>query len=185
MERNSRDFQERIRRENRNAEMLCTILRERRSTGPLAEGMTPTLSTSSSTCVSTPSRPLVIKEVYYPKYMTPTHYLTYLRPSPSDSFLTGFGGLFSLTFTSQLASEVFFDNLPCYKGPSLGTNFTLACPYTVLAHYTEFDWAKEWGVEQGLVRISTGLEDEELLKEWFEKALSAAEEAVGRVQGGV
>ncbi len=27
------------------------------------------------------------------------------------------------------------------KGPGFGTNFTLACPYTLLAHYTELEWA--------------------------------------------
>ena len=31
--------------------------------------------------------------------------------------------------------------MPFFKGPSLGTNFTLACPYTILGHYLELDWA--------------------------------------------
>ena len=35
----------------------------------------------------------------------------------------------------------FFDALEVQKGPSLGTNFTLACPYTVLAHYM-VPWAE-------------------------------------------
>ena len=33
------------------------------------------------------------------------------------------------------------------QGPGFGTNFTLACPYTLLAHYHELDWAASCGVE--------------------------------------
>jgi cystathionine gamma-synthase len=54
--------------------------------------------------------------------------------------------------------QVFFDALNVFKGPSLGTNFTLACPYTLLAHYTELDWAEGFGVDRRLVRVSVGLE---------------------------
>lgn len=172
MERNSRDFQLRIARENFNAETLCSILHSHRVPGPVASGMAPLENPSLE--ISPTS---VIKEIYYPKYMTPQHYISCMRPS-SDTSTPGFGGLFSLTFTSILASQTFFDHLPCYKGPSLGTNFTIACPYTILAHYEETDWALGWGVEKGLVRVSVGLEDPEVLKEWFLSAIQAAEKAV-------
>jgi hypothetical protein len=32
-------------------------------------------------------------------------------------------------------------------GPGFGTNFTLACPYTILAHYDDLAWAEECGVD--------------------------------------
>ena len=38
----------------------------------------------------------------------------------------------------------------------LATNFTLACPYTILAHYGELDWEAGFSVEAGLVRVSLG-----------------------------
>lgn len=60
-----------------------------------------------------------------------------------------------------------------------GTNFTLACPYTILAHYLELDWAAEWGVDANLVRVSVGMEDKEVLLGWFEAAIRAAEVALG------
>jgi len=82
-----------------------------------------------------------------------------------------------LTFTNAASSKAFFDALDCVKGPSLGTNFTLASPYVILAHYQELDWAAQYGVESTLVRVSVGMEDEEVLKIWFEKALDAAEKA--------
>lgn len=173
MERNSRDFRQRIEKVNHNAEMLCDMLWGRR----YSEGTNPGG---------------VIKMVYYPKYVTPDNYLACIRKHPStnpntttapseSSSLTsdpkpGYGGLFSLTFKSHKASELFFDNLNCYKGPSLGTNFTLASPYTVLAHYGEREWAESWGVEEGLVRVSVGLEDPVVLRECFEFALRKAEE---------
>ncbi|GAA5977635.1 hypothetical protein JCM11641_006882 [Rhodosporidiobolus odoratus] len=186
MERNSRDFQARVAEENANAEMVCDFLRSRRIPGPPAEGIEPlpasppTLSSSASSAARPEDEDLVITEVYYPKYMTPSHYLaSQRRPNPAlGPSSSGFGALFSLVFSSNLAARTFFDALPCYKGPSLGTNFTLACPYTLLAHYTELDWAKEWGVEAQLVRISTGLEEPGMLMDWFTMALEAAEGAV-------
>jgi cystathionine gamma-synthase len=151
MERNSRNFAQRIRTIDENTEAVCTFLRSRSA----AEG------------VLSPA----IKEVWYPKYTTPTNYLRCKLPDG------GYGGLFSLTFTSLAASQAFFDALPYLKGPSLGTNFTLACPYTILAHYTELGWAAQYGVEEGLVRISVGLEDKETLLRGFNAALKAAEAA--------
>ena len=101
---------------------------------------------------------------------------------PDGTPAGGHGGLFSLTFASAAASRAFFDALPYAKGPSLGTNFTLACPYTTLAHYAELAWAAGYGVEEGLVRVSVGLEDRKALLRDFGIALAAAE-AVVQAQG--
>lgn len=117
------------------------------------------------------SHPSTVKQVYYPKYTTSEHYAACRKPDG------GFGGLFSVTFHYPAASRAFFDTLPFYKGPSLGTNFTLACPYTILGHYLELDWAAGYGVEAGLVRVSVGMEERELLMQGFQKALKAAEDA--------
>ncbi|CAG8560702.1 4160_t:CDS:2 [Ambispora gerdemannii] len=108
-----------------------------------------------------------VKKVYYPKFVSSEIYVQYMRRNG------GYGGLFSITFHSELASAQFFDALPIAKGPSLGTNFTLACPYTILAHYTELDWAAGFGVEKGLVRVSVGLEDKEILLAAFQTSLDA------------
>lgn len=151
MERNSRDFAQRIRTVDDNTQAVCAFLRSR------------------STAEGAPSA--VIKDVFYPKYMTPANYLRCKLPEG------GYGGLFSLTFTSLAASKAFFDTLPCQKGPSLGTNFTLACPYTILAHYTELEWAAQYGIEEGIVRISVGMEEKDTLLRSFDIALKAAEAA--------
>jgi cystathionine gamma-synthase len=157
MERNSRDFRRRIKIIDSNAETVCDFLRPR--------------SLAGGACQS------VIKNVFYPKWETREHYeRCRIRSTTNDGSTDGgFGGLFSLTFTSASASQAFFDALNCHKGPSLGTNFTLACPYTILAHYTELEWAAQYGVEGALVRVSVGMEETAMLLEIFEKALMAAE----------
>jgi cystathionine gamma-synthase len=78
----------------------------------------------------------------------------------------GFGGLLSFVLNdAAVASPGYYDRLRVSKGPSLGTNFTLACPYTLLAHYDELDWAESCGVDRYLIRVSAGLEPAaELLK---------------------
>ena len=64
----------------------------------------------------------------------------------------------------------FYDALRINKGPSLGTNYTLCCPYTILAHYTELDWAESLGVSRWLIRISVGLDDADDLCARFAEA---------------
>lgn len=155
MERNSRDFRRRILTIDQNTEAICDFLHSR----------------SLVSCPS--SDTFVIKEVFYPKFTTTDHYIR-CRVSAPDA---GFGGLFSLTFTSSTVAREFFNALPCHKGPSLGTNFTLACPYTILAHYAELEWVAQFGVEEGLVRVSVGLESRQVLLDGFAKALEVAEQA--------
>jgi cystathionine gamma-synthase len=70
--------------------------------------------------------------------------------------------------------RVFYDALELCKGPSLGTCFTLVCPYTLLAHYHELDWAAQFGVSAQLIRVSVGLEPLEDLVAHFSLALAAA-----------
>jgi cystathionine gamma-synthase len=151
MEQNSRDLVHRVRIIDENAEALCELLRSRSA----AEGA--------------PSA--VIKEVFYPKYQTPSNYLQSKRPEG------GYGGLLSLTFTSLAASETFFDALPCYKGTNIGTNFTLVGPYTLLAFHNHLEWAAQYGLEEGLVRISVGVEEKDWILRSFDTALKAAESA--------
>ncbi|KAI6124400.1 pyridoxal phosphate-dependent transferase [Pisolithus croceorrhizus] len=163
MERNSRDFFERMRIINTNTEYICNFLHMNSTEGGASE-----------------SEGAVIKQVLYPKYMTPENYQVCRRRLPTgelDPENGGYGGLFSLTFTSLKASRAFYDALEVAKGPSLGTTFTLTCPYTLLGHYWELTWAAEYGVDEGLVRVSIGTEDREVLLRAVDTALRAAKSA--------
>ncbi|KAI9738385.1 MAG: hypothetical protein M1834_008888 [Cirrosporium novae-zelandiae] len=150
LERNSRGFISRIARINSTTLALCTYL----STHPL------------------------IKNVYYP-YFSPTraNYEALLHKTPSHPSHPepGYGGLFSITFHTTQNAMRFYDALDVAKGPSLGTNFTLASPYTLLAHYQELGWAEGCGIEGDLVRVSVGLEEEGELVGIFTKALEKVE----------
>ncbi|KAI8583562.1 hypothetical protein K450DRAFT_169273 [Umbelopsis ramanniana AG] len=110
-----------------------------------------------------------VDDVFYPKYVCKENYEAFKCPSG------GYGGLFSVVLKSEKAAIAFYDALEIAKGPSLGTNFTLASPYAILAHYTELDWALEFGVARHLIRVSVGLEGGERLLNIFGTALDAIE----------
>ncbi len=95
-----------------------------------------------------------IEKVWYPKWEFAEAYEAVRRPDG------GFGSL--VTFLPKNAatqSPVIYDRMEICKGPSLGTMFSLACPFTLLAHYAELDWAESCGVSRHLIRLSVGLED--------------------------
>ncbi|MEN3939673.1 PLP-dependent transferase [Prosthecobacter sp. SYSU 5D2] len=86
----------------------------------------------------------------------------------------GYGCLFSILLKDAArTSAPFYDALRICKGPSLGTDFTLVCPYTLLAHYEELDWAESCGVPRHLIRISAGIEDITDLIARFDEALGS------------
>lgn len=84
-------------------------------------------------------------------------------------------GLISVVFNGKLSD--YYDKLPLAKGPSLGTEFTLAMPYVYLAHYdliqTEVGkkYLNDNGIETELLRISVGVEDLKGVSLFFEKIL--------------
>lgn len=140
LERNSRDFAQRVRRMGETAEGLATHLRQHPA----------------------------VQDVFYPKWETPEAYAAVRREGG------GFGALFSMVLKHpERTSATFFDALRVTKGPSLGTNYTLACPYTLLAHYPELEWAEGCGVSRWLVRVSVGLEELDDLVARFDAALPA------------
>ena len=86
----------------------------------------------------------------------------------------GYGCLLSFVLKDgEPKAQRVYDALRVSKGPSLGTNFTLVCPYAQLAHYNELGWAERCGVPSHLLRVSVGLESPSELWERFELALDA------------
>ncbi|RKP35034.1 pyridoxal phosphate-dependent transferase [Dimargaris cristalligena] len=111
--------------------------------------------------------PLVTK-IHYPKYTLRPFYDALKYPQG------GYGGLLSIELVSEAITRRFYDAICCAKGPSLGTNFTLISPYTILAHYHELDWAESFGVSRFLIRCSIGMEHADHLLAAFHSALDAA-----------
>lgn len=139
LERNSRDFKERMVRINHNAEILADFLHNHPS----------------------------VAHVAYPKHVDRDVFDHYKRTGG------GYGGLLSFWLKNPEKAPAVYDRLEIDKGPSLGTNFTLACPYTILAHFNELDLAEKSGIPPHLIRVSVGLEDPAVLVARFEKALAA------------
>ena len=109
-----------------------------------------------------------VGRVWYPKYNTPHEYNLIRREGG------GYGGLVSFTLKQPRKMPRVFDALELCKGPSLGTNFTLASPYTLLAHYFELDWAEACGVSPNLLRLSVGIEEGEVIIGALARALDLA-----------
>jgi len=110
-----------------------------------------------------------VLEVYYPEGSASQKYYDQHRRTNA-----GYGFLLSIKFASPEIAITFYDALAVAKGPSLGTNFTLACAYAWLAHAKELEWAAKYGVVEHLVRISVGIEETSELEAIVDAALAAA-----------
>ncbi|MGE5352745.1 MAG: PLP-dependent transferase [Acidobacteriota bacterium] len=82
-------------------------------------------------------------------------------------------GLISVIFDRDL--QYYYDRMPLAKGPSFGTEFTLAMPYIYMAHYDMLKTPrgrarlKNLGIDRQLLRISVGLEPVDELIRVFEE----------------
>ena len=144
---NSQDFLERSSKINKTTEALADWLKEREE----------------------------IAAIYYPKYTCPEGYNSVVRiDGCGGKHTAGYGGLFSIVLDHHVCDRTFYDMINLSKGPSLGTNFSLACPYTLLAHYHELDFAMTYGVQPNLIRFAIGLEDLDDMKQKFELAFKGS-----------
>ncbi len=109
-----------------------------------------------------------IEAVYYPQFRERDMYDKFRRAEG------GYGGLFSFLLKNpEQTSERFYNALEISKGPNLGTTFSLCCPFTLLAHFDELDWAEQCGVSRWLLRLSVGLEPAADLIARLDRALAA------------
>ena len=109
-----------------------------------------------------------VERVWYPRYVDRDHYENIMKPG------AGYGGLMSIVLKNEKKAPAVYDALRWNKGPSLGTRFSLASSYTLLAHYNELDWAESCGVRPDLLRFSVGMEDPAQLCESLGEALARA-----------
>jgi len=159
MEMNSRGMSERLAAINSNAEAVADMLYAR-SVAAGVEGA-------------------IIKEVFYPKYQARENYDRCRNIAATEAGLmeTGYSCLLSMSFVSLGTAKEFYSALQCYKGPTLGTVFTVATPFTALTFPSEkMQWAKDHYLEESLVRFSIGTEGTSSLLNGISKALEAAEQ---------
>lgn len=113
-----------------------------------------------------------VEHVKYPTMVSSTP--LYERYRREDG---GYGFLLSIVFLRPESAVRFYDNLDVCKGPSIGTNFSIAIPYSILSHADELDWAAAHGVPKHVVRLSVGLEAESDLRARITRALDEVERA--------
>jgi cystathionine gamma-synthase len=107
-----------------------------------------------------------VDQVYYPAFTEKDMYDRFKRPDG------GYGGLFSFVLKDAAKyTEPLYDALEITKGPNLGTSFSLCCPFTLIAHYNELEWAEAAGASRYLIRISVGIEPAKELIARLERAL--------------
>ena len=107
-----------------------------------------------------------VAQVWHPSLTTRENYDAVRRPNG------GYGGLLSFVLKAPKKTPKVYDALRVSKGPSFGTTFTLVCPYVMLAHYSELEWAESCGVPASLLRVSCGNEPISQLTAVFEEALA-------------
>ncbi|RYP82795.1 hypothetical protein DL770_005505 [Monosporascus sp. CRB-9-2] len=101
------------------------------------------------------SRTDLVKHVYYPSIGPSKHFYDLVRRPDG-----GYGYLLSVEFVKPAVAVAFFNALRVAKGPSLGTSFTLACPYTLFAHYGEMDTVAAYGVVERLGAVTLSLKSD-------------------------
>ncbi len=109
-----------------------------------------------------------VEQVWHPSLVNIDHYHSVMRAEGS------YGGLLSFVLKAPKKTPKVYDALKFSKGPSFGTVFTMVCPYTMLAHYHELEWAEGCGVSANLLRVSVGLESIDTLRQRFQEALEHA-----------
>jgi cystathionine gamma-synthase len=108
-----------------------------------------------------------IEHVWYPG-LNPSPVYDQLRKSQG-----GYGAVVSfLPREAAQNTPRIFENLRLSHGISLGTKYSLVCPYVQLAHYHELAWAKECGIDPHLLRVAVGTETWSDLQDRFAAALS-------------
>ncbi|KKN39642.1 hypothetical protein LCGC14_0741470, partial [marine sediment metagenome] len=129
LSRNIRRFEERMEKINKNSEIVANFLNNHK----------------------------LIKKVYYPSLKNDPYHLLMRK------YLKGGSGLLSFVLkeSTEDNAKKFYDNLlpPILKGPSLGSEKTLLCPYVIMAHYNDSkEELEQLGLDFYLMRISVGIE---------------------------
>ncbi len=112
-----------------------------------------------------------IEKVYYPTLENDPNF--HLK----QKYLKGGSGLISfiLKDSNENNAEKFYNNVsqPILKGPSLGSEKTLLCPYVILAHFNDpKEKLKQLGFEFYLMRLSVGIEPVEKIINSLENGLN-------------
>ncbi|KAI1486308.1 cystathionine gamma-synthase [Biscogniauxia mediterranea] len=107
-----------------------------------------------------------VRRVWYPPHSPGSahHLAPFMRGATTELSSPGYGCLLSVEFATLEDAARFYDALNFVHGPHLGAHLSLALPYTAITYGKEKPEEYEpYGMNTRQIRISVGLEDEEVL----------------------
>ncbi|KAJ8108691.1 hypothetical protein ONZ43_g6349 [Nemania bipapillata] len=106
-----------------------------------------------------------ISRVWYPPYSPGSGNLqAFLRKPTEDFAAPGYGCLLSVELGTVAQAAAFYDALNFFQGPHLGAHLTICMPYNFMVYGKDSpEVHAAYGLKPQQIRISVGLEDQEVL----------------------
>ncbi|KAI1118985.1 cystathionine gamma-synthase [Nemania sp. NC0429] len=106
-----------------------------------------------------------VARVWYPPYSPGSGHLgAFLRKPAAEYPAPGYGCLLSVEFETVERAAAFYDAVNLFQGPHLGAHLTIAMPYNFMVYGKDDpELHAAYGLKPQQIRISVGLEDEEVL----------------------
>ncbi|KAI1756456.1 cystathionine gamma-synthase [Xylaria castorea] len=115
-----------------------------------------------------------VTQVCYPPYSPGSNHLrAFLRKPTAEYPAPGYGCLLSVEFETVEQAAAFYDAVNFFQGPHLGAHLTISMPYNLVVFGSENpEVHAAYGLRQQQIRISVGLEDQEVLLHRCAEAMS-------------
>ncbi|KAI8635485.1 pyridoxal phosphate-dependent transferase [Xylariaceae sp. FL1651] len=121
-----------------------------------------------------------VTRVWYPPYSPGSNYLgPFMRKPTGDFPAPGYGCLLSVEFETVEHAAAYYDSLNFFHGPHLGAHLTIASPYNMMVYGKEHpEVYATYGLKPQQIRITVGLEDQEVLLGRCAEALRQMAQAI-------
>ncbi|KAI0539992.1 cystathionine gamma-synthase [Xylaria digitata] len=119
-----------------------------------------------------------VTRVWYPPYSPGSNYLeSFLRKPTTEYPAPGYGFLLSVEFETVELATAFYDALNFFQGPHIGAHLTIAMPYNATVYGRDKpEVHAAYGLKPQQIRITVGLEDQEVLLKRCAEALDKTTE---------
>ncbi|KAI0416959.1 cystathionine gamma-synthase [Xylaria grammica] len=106
-----------------------------------------------------------VTRVWYPPYSPGSNHLeASLRKPTSEYPSPGYGYLMSVEFETVESAAAFYDAVNFFQGPHIGAHLTISLPYAAVAYGKDDSEVRAaCGLKPQQIRLSVGLEDQEVL----------------------
>ncbi|KAJ2974527.1 hypothetical protein NUW58_g8632 [Xylaria curta] len=118
-----------------------------------------------------------VAQVHYPPHSPGSNYLApFLRKPTAEYPAPGYGYLLSVEFGTVEQAAAFYDAVNFFQGPHIGAHLTISMPYNMMVYGKDDpEVHAAYGLKPQQIRITVGLEDQEVLLQRCAEALSKME----------